>query len=182
MRMGNHSIIHPHLHLERNFDMKKILLITFLLFSLVGCGKDDTSETVHESIQAIQPTESQINSTEPEKETAAALEIETAGDPSSIEEILGDEPVVIINTSESSESASENDSIANSDSETDLEVEIITDADITENKEVQIESDSLSDSIIPDSIMEELQNKYRQEAQSEINNPEIRAQLEALLQ
>lgn len=57
--------------------MRKIIVLAILSVCLVGCGKDETSETVYESIQAIQPTESQINPTEPEKETSEALEIDS---------------------------------------------------------------------------------------------------------
>lgn len=58
--------------------MKKIIAITFLLFSLTGCTKDDNLPTETPApIEVIKPTETQPIETEPKKETSEALEIDS---------------------------------------------------------------------------------------------------------
>lgn len=58
--------------------MKKIIAITFLLCCLTGCTKDETLPTETPApIEVIKPTETQPIETEPIKETAEALEIDS---------------------------------------------------------------------------------------------------------
>lgn len=162
---------------------KRHLLVAITVLSLVGCTKeDDKPLETQPPVQAIQPTEIQPIETDSEIETAPSISIEEA--PQDLQSLMDGEVIVLETAAQ--EETTENEEGTNSEENTDSEqdITVINPEDVTPETVPQKENGTISsgeltegEEYIPEGVMDELGDKYKQQALDILNDPERRAEL-----